>query len=129
MAPSASFPPFPENLPVAPLVTVSLQKLLGSPSSPEHEHLFDTAKHLGFFYLDMRKTDVGEQLLAEGNNLFDVMTELFSMPLDELQNYNFGAQNIFFGYRPKVKDLNARNEHYNVSRLCYTALPGDEITD
>jgi len=131
MTPSASFPPFPDDLRVAPLVAISLRKLLESPSSLEHEHLFNAAKSLGFFYLDMRQTIVGEELLEEGNSLFDIMTELFSLPLDELQKYNFGAQNVYFGYRPKVKDLSARNEHYNTSKddmLCISdPLPKPDV--
>lgn len=46
-------PPFPSDVPVAPLLRISLQKLLVG-DQEEVDRLWDASCHLGFFYLDMR---------------------------------------------------------------------------
>lgn len=117
-----SIPPFPDDIPVAPLVTVSLSKLLENPASKEHERLFAAAKDLGFFYLDMQNTTDGESLLKEAGNLFNLMTDFFNLPLEEKQKYDFAAKRMYFGYKGKGREiLDAKgnldiNEQYNVGK-------------
>lgn len=114
------YPPFPEGVPVAPLVTISLKNLLEDPSNPEHERLFEASKNLGFFYLDMRNTTVGEDLLSEADNLFDLSKNFFDMPIEEKNKYDFAKKKIYFGYKGAGKEvmfkdgtLN-RDQQYNV---------------
>ncbi|KAF1354849.1 hypothetical protein BDV97DRAFT_344114 [Delphinella strobiligena] len=46
-------PPFPSNVPVAPLLRISLQKLLSGEQN-EVDRLWKACRELGFFYLDLR---------------------------------------------------------------------------
>jgi isopenicillin N synthase-like dioxygenase len=121
MALTDDLPPFPNDVPVAPLLTVSLRKLLGSPDGEEHERLFAAAKGLGFFYLDMRGTPVGEALIKEADTMFDLMTAFFDLPFEEKQRYDLANRGLYFGYKGIGQEfLDAagtkdRNEQYNVS--------------
>jgi isopenicillin N synthase-like dioxygenase len=117
---STLFPPFPDNIATAPLVTISLSKLVTN-SEDEHARLFDAARSLGFFYLDMRGSPAGERLLREANDMFALMEDFFSLPLEEKQKYNFAAQKMYYGYKGIGKEVvdgkgtRDRNEIYNVS--------------
>jgi len=70
----------------------------------------------------MRDTPPGEALLDEAGNLFDLMTELFNLPLEEKQKYDFAAKRMYFGYKGKGKEIldasgvKDRNEQYNISK-------------
>lgn len=46
-------PPFPDNIPTAPLLRISLSKLL-SGAQDEVDRLWEASCKLGFFYLDLR---------------------------------------------------------------------------
>src|ERR1700761_2833058 len=115
-------PLFPDDVPVAPLVTISLRKLLEGPAAEEHERLFTAAKSLGFFYLDMRETPTGETLLNGADTMFDLMTSFFDLPFEEKQKYDLAKKGLYFGYKGIGQEfLDAagtrdRNEQYNVSR-------------
>lgn len=117
--PSQVAVPFPDNVPTAPLVTLSLKKLIAGDDA-EHAQLFSAAKSLGFFYLDMRNCAEGEQLLREADSLFDLMKQFFALPLEEKMKYDFAAQQSYFGYKGIGKEVvdgkgtRDRNEIYNV---------------
>ena len=102
-------------------MTITLRKLLERPDAEEHEHLFSAAKNLGFFYLDMRGTPVGEALLNGADAMFDLMTDFFNLSFEEKQKYDLAKQRIYFGYKGIGQEfLDAagtkdRNEQYNVS--------------
>ncbi|KAK5003814.1 hypothetical protein LTR28_009705, partial [Elasticomyces elasticus] len=46
-------PPFPDDVPVAPLLRISLRELVRG-DAEEQERLWSACKELGFFYLDLR---------------------------------------------------------------------------
>lgn len=120
-APAQTFdnaPPFPEDVPTAPLLRLSLAKLIAR--DPDEVNRFVRAcEDLGFFYLDL--TGPGDSLLADADQLFDVGAELFDLPLEEKQKYDFMHKNSYFGYKgygENVVDRQGnldRNEFYNVS--------------
>jgi isopenicillin N synthase-like dioxygenase len=116
----SNLPPFPDDVPIAPLVTISLFKLGQSTSFIEHERLFSAAKSLGFFYLDVRGTPEGEHLLQQADDMFNLMDEFFSLPIEEKAKYDFAAKKSYFGYKgigKEVVDGNGtrdKNEIYNV---------------
>jgi isopenicillin N synthase-like dioxygenase len=118
---SRPLPPFPDNIVTAPLVTISLNKLVAN-SQDEHARLFEAARSLGFFYLDMGGSPAGECLLREANNLFALMENFFDLPLEEKQKYDFAAQKMYYGYKGIGKEVvdgkgtKDRNEIYNVRR-------------
>jgi isopenicillin N synthase-like dioxygenase len=119
---NSAFPPFPDDIPTAPLVTISLRKLVESTSAEEHECLFSAAKSLGFFYLDLRGTLEGENLLQQADDMFDLMNEFFSLPVEEKAKYDFAAKKSYFGYKGIGKEVvdgkgtKDKNEIYNVTK-------------
>jgi isopenicillin N synthase-like dioxygenase len=115
---TAQAPPFPDDVPTAPLLRIAFEKLLQR-DKIELERFVQACEDLGFFYLDL--TGPGDALLAEAEQLFGVGEELFDLPLDEKAKYDFSAQKSYFGYKAQgaaVVDRKGnidRNEFYNVS--------------
>ncbi|KAI9368473.1 hypothetical protein BJX61DRAFT_537242 [Aspergillus egyptiacus] len=114
-------PPFPEDVPTAPLLRLSLQKLLTSEDA-ETQRLSKACEELGFFYLDLRDAGPLSQILFDADRLFQAGVDLFELPLDEKKRYDFSAQKSYFGYKAQgvgVIDRQGnldRNEFYNVSK-------------
>ena len=113
--------PFPDDVPTAPLVTVSLSKLLsGDPT--ERNRFYDASKALGFFYLDLRGCAEGEALLHNADSMFLTAEHFFDLPVDIKQQYNFAAQGSYFGYKGMGGEVidgagnKDRNEIYNISK-------------
>ncbi|EEH22630.2 hypothetical protein PABG_04841 [Paracoccidioides brasiliensis Pb03] len=113
----AGIPLFADDVPCAPLLRLSLEKLVNHDEA-EVQRFFSACKELGFFYLDLR----GSPILAEADELFGIGEQLFELDLDEKRRYDFSKQNSYFGYKEKGaaivdKQGNAdRNEFYNVSK-------------
>ena len=84
MARSAStmYPPFPTDVPTAQLSKISLQKLL-SADKAESAALFECCKSPGFFFLDLRDSPQGEELLEDVAKAFDASKALFDLDLDK----------------------------------------------
>jgi isopenicillin N synthase-like dioxygenase len=114
-----SLPPFPNDVEIAPLVTISLKNLIAH-NEEEHARLFSASKSLGFFYLDMRGCSDGEHLLQEADEMFALMQQFFALPVEEKAKYDFAAQQSYFGYKGIGKEVidgkgtRDRNEIYNV---------------
>lgn len=64
-------PPFPPDLPVAPLNKNSLHKLL-SGYAAESEAVFDSCKTWGFFLIDLRDSSEGAEVWNDVNGMFEV---------------------------------------------------------
>jgi isopenicillin N synthase-like dioxygenase len=117
--PGQLFSSFPDDVPTAPLVTISLRKLL-SHDGAENERLFEASKSLGFFYLNMTGCEEGEALLNGSSTMFDLMEELYELPLEEKLKYDFAAAGSYFGYKGMGaevidgKGTKDKNEIYNV---------------
>lgn len=115
--PPSSFPgiqPFPDDVPTAPLLRISLAKLLDGDKT-EEERLFQAACELGFFYIDLQlntesngngngrragaanRTVDGDELLRCAEQLFLVQKAFFKIPLEEKQKYDFKDQGSYFG--------------------------------
>jgi len=116
------YPPFPAELPTAPLVSVSLAKLEASDGA-ESKAFFDACRNLGFFYLDTLGSPLGSSLVTEAEQLNDLQARFFKLPDQEKEEYAREKVDPFFGYRHG--DLGTchddgspkRNESYNVSSL------------
>ncbi|KAK0259744.1 hypothetical protein LTR02_002605 [Friedmanniomyces endolithicus] len=124
MAPATThhlYPPFPAELPTAPLVSVSLAKLKASDGA-ESKAFFDACRSLGFFYLDTTGSPLGCSLVAEAERLNDLQARFFKMPNHEKEEYAREKVDPFFGYRHG--DLGTchddgtpkRNESYNMRK-------------
>jgi hypothetical protein len=117
--------PFPNTVPTAPLLRISLAKLLRG-DVKEEEQLWSACCDLGFFYLDLRakgnetievkeaangyshsnggekegegRAVDGESLLADAEKLFKVGEEFFNLSVEEKQKYDFADKGSYFGY-------------------------------
>ncbi|KAK5445207.1 hypothetical protein LTS15_010298 [Exophiala xenobiotica] len=121
-APAQTFqnaPPFPDDVPTAPLLRLSLAKLIQR-DADEVSRFVRACEDLGFFYLDL--SGPGNSLLADADQLFKTGEELFDLPLEEKKKYDFMHKNSYFGYKgfgANVVDRKGnldRNEFYNVSK-------------
>ncbi|KAJ9234295.1 hypothetical protein DTO169E5_6639 [Paecilomyces variotii] len=114
-------PPFPDDVPTAPLLRLSLEKLLQRDSG-EIKRFSEACEEIGFFYLDFRDSQRGESILQDADRLFKVGEQLFELDLEEKQKYDFSKENSYFGYKGQgaaVVDRQGnvdRNEFYNVSK-------------
>lgn len=120
-----SLPPFPDDVPTAPLLKLSLAKL--QQHDPEEiKRLTRACEDLGFFYLDLRGT--GDAVLEEASRLFDLAEDLYALPLEERQKYDFMHKGSYFGYKgygANVVDRSGRtdrNEFYNVSIVVLSSI-------
>jgi len=119
---TSATPSFPDDVPTAPLLKLSLTKLQAN-DPEEINRLVRACEDLGFFYLDLRSSDVGERLLKDADKLFAVGEELYELPLEEKKKYDFMHKNSYFGYKgygANVVDRTGRtdrNEFYNVSPI------------
>ncbi len=117
---ATSTPPFPDNVPQAPLLRLSLHKLLNRDTT-EVDRFNRACEDLGFFYLDLQGD--GDSLLRDANELFDVNKAFCDLPLEEKVKYDFSAKKSYFGYKQQgaaVIDRKGsldRNEFYNVVQL------------
>ncbi|KZO99573.1 Clavaminate synthase-like protein [Calocera viscosa TUFC12733] len=123
----STFPPFPDDVVTAPLVTLSLAKLQSAPAvtNPESQALFDCAKSLGFFYMDMRGSPEGETLLDGAERLHELEKQFFALSEEERavcsrEKKNDG--NGYFGWKrmgTTVMDRNGtidRYENFNLRK-------------
>jgi hypothetical protein len=113
-------PPFPTDVPTAPLLRLSLASLLAR-DSDEVARFNRACEELGFFYLDLTGCEQGKTLLAQADSMFGIGEELFKLPVEEKKKYDFSMQKSYFGYKgmgTNVIDRKGnldRNEFYNVS--------------
>jgi hypothetical protein len=113
------YPPFASNVTTAPLVTISLSKLEKNDPA-ESAAFFEASKSLGFFYLDMNGSELGERMVIEAEKLHALQVEWFKTPKEEKDEFRQEKIGPFYAYRPidqKEMDddgLPKRNESYNV---------------
>lgn len=119
-----NIPPFPTDVPTAPLLRISLAKLIAG-DEEEGERVWKACCELGFFYLDLRMPDRakdgvnglggvggnddgrgegedeenvdGNALLRDAERLFGVGEEVFELDVEEKQKYDFKDQGSYFG--------------------------------
>lgn len=126
-------PPFPADIPTAPLLRLSLSKLL-THDPPEIQRLMRASEEIGFFYLDLQDSEHGRGLLDDADALFGVGEELFALDLDEKETFDFSSQGSYFGYKGVGKGVVDkeggldRNEFFNVI-LPVTRYVYDMYTD
>ncbi len=122
----AGLPPFPDDVPTAPLLRISLANLLSHDSNAVSRFV-RACEDLGFFYLDLTGCGLGEKLQNQADQLFDVGEDLFKLPVEEKKKYDFSGEGSYFGYKgmgtnviDKAGNMD-RNEFYNVR---YSRAPG-----
>ena len=113
-----NLPPFPNDIPTAPLVRLSLASLRSSPE--ESDRFFTASKELGFFYLDLRNDPHGERLLSQSSQFFGLAPTFYDLGREELSKYDYKNVGSYMGYKgfgSAVVDEKGnldRNEFYNV---------------
>ena len=127
------YPAFPDNITTAPLVTISLAKLEAG-DEDESKAFFEATKNLGFFYMKLEGSSLGERMVDEAEQLHKIQQEFFKRPNEEKDIYAREKIDAFFGYRvalQKVKDEEGRekrNETYNVRLPQIHFQNGDGLT-
>ena len=138
----AALPPFPSDVPTAPLLRLSLSLLLARDPA-ELKRFYAACEDLGFFYLDLSppsttestngntdETDInihnhsrlGPSLQSDADRLFSVGEDLFRLPVETKQQFDFSkSHNSYFGYKAMGANVDRsgnvdRNEFYNVSK-------------
>jgi isopenicillin N synthase-like dioxygenase len=126
----ADLQPFPDTVPTAPLLRISLQKLLAR-DTEEEERCWQACCELGFFCLDLSsdtddKDDIGEKLLKDADKLFEVMKGFFDLPVEEKVKYDLKDQGSYFGHKGYGEGIvdktgtKDKNEFYNVHLILST---------
>ncbi|KAI4932270.1 uncharacterized protein J4E92_004170 [Alternaria infectoria] len=111
-------PVFPDNVPTAPLLRISLQKLLDH-DEEEQNRCWQACRELGFFYLDVRNSNTqsncdsnnttntsavdGDALLQDVDKLFEIMRDFYDLDVSEKIKYDFKDQGSYFGYKGSPK--------------------------
>ncbi len=120
----STLPPFPNDVPTAPLVSVSFAKLEVNDAS-ESSSFFTSCKNLGFFYLDMIGSTLGETIVSEAEELNTMQQQFFNLPNEVKDIYGRPKLHPFYAYRfsEEVKEENPIStspkrvfENYNVRR-------------
>ncbi|KAK3081757.1 hypothetical protein LTS18_003023 [Coniosporium uncinatum] len=92
------YPPFPSDIPTAPIKKISLAKLL-SKDTAEIDALFEACKTYGFFYLSTRDHPQGEALEQGSLNMARIAEETFKLPLEEKKKCSMQNTGTIFGYK------------------------------
>jgi isopenicillin N synthase-like dioxygenase len=93
-----TLPPFPMDIPTAPLVSISLSKLENH-NLEESTSFYKACRDLGFFYLDLNGSSLGESIVTEAEELNVVQKEFFNLPNDVKDLYGRPTLDPFYCYR------------------------------
>ena len=117
------YPPFAEGLTTAPLVSISLKRLEANDAA-ESSAFYKASKELGFFYLDMEGSALGEKIVSQAEQLHVLQKQFHRLPNELKEEYLREKIDPFFGYRilgtrEQEDGTIGRNENYNVSQTKY----------
>ncbi|KAF2418007.1 Clavaminate synthase-like protein [Tothia fuscella] len=117
-----SLPPFPENLPLAPIARISSFKLFSNDASTAAAVL-EACQTYGFFYLDLTDSPSGQALVEESEELLKLSKRAFEFPKEEMMKYHLEKGVSMFGYKAagtvKKTDKELRpdtTEFWNISK-------------
>lgn len=99
MASQKSFvdlPPFPDDVPVAPIHTIPLSSLRAGDENAA-KSLLAACQELGFFLLSLEGDSIGDELIQEIDRLFLLAQEIMALPIDVKQQYLHDAPRSFLG--------------------------------
>ena len=92
------YPSFPANLPTAPLESISLNSL-ESGDHLECSKFFDSCRNLGFLYLNLLDSKLGESILKNSERLHELQQEFYALPHEVKDQYGKDKVDPFFSYR------------------------------
>ncbi|KAF8890194.1 hypothetical protein BD779DRAFT_1671529 [Infundibulicybe gibba] len=90
--PSLNLPPFPDDIPIHPLLIVDYQLILAGDHT-EIKRLWGAGTKIGFWYLKNHGVD------EEVDAMFDLGAETLDLPLDEKMRFEQGDSGLSFGYK------------------------------
>ena len=118
----SELPPFPSDVPTAPIARISLSKILDNDPS-ESAAVLEACRNQGFFYLDLRSISQGENLIQESEDLLRLSYEVFGRPYDYKNEHALIKGVSLFGYKEagmiKKTDPSQRpdaTEFFNISK-------------
>ena len=94
----ADLPPFPSDVPTAPIARISLSKIIANDAS-EGAAALEACRTHGFFYLDLTSTSQGETLIEESEDLLQISYEAFNHPFEEKNQHALVKGVSLFGYK------------------------------
>ena len=122
MLPPSDLPPFPADVPLAPIARISAADLLSSDPFAIVAVLTACQTH-GFFYLDLSTAPDGQALLSEATQLQSLAGIAFDIPLEEKMSHHLQKGVSMFGYKAagtvKQTDKDLRpdlTEFYNIGK-------------
>lgn len=114
-----SLPDFPSDVATAPLVTLDLAKLLQDEES-ESSAFYSAAQELGFFYLNLKTSPFGAEMIECAEQLRLLAIRFSNLPREEKDKYSQESIGPFYAWRYKETDqVDAQgnmkySESYNV---------------
>ncbi|KAL6714194.1 hypothetical protein ACLMJK_008689 [Lecanora helva] len=118
-----NIPPFPQDVPSIPLATLSLVKLITGDAS-ESTQLFEACRETGFFLLDLRRCEQGEDLLCHAQEMFEMNKEIHELDSEELAKHAFNPPSDLFGYK-RIGEM--KLEDGSPDRIEFYSLSQDDI--
>jgi isopenicillin N synthase-like dioxygenase len=94
----SELPPFPDDVPTAPIARISLSKILANDPS-ESAACLEACRTHGFFYLDLTSATLGKSLVEESEELLQLSYRAFDHPLEEKDKYALVKGVSLFGYK------------------------------
>jgi isopenicillin N synthase-like dioxygenase len=91
-----SIPAFPDDVPTAPMYTISLARLNSGDQSAA-KSVLDACQELGFFLLDLRNDSLGESLINEIDNLFGAGKDIMDLPNEVKDKFQHDLPKSFLG--------------------------------
>lgn len=91
-----NFPPFPDDVPVIDLPCLSFDKLQKQDIN-ESATLFDACQNMGFFLVDFRGNENGEEFLKKTTDMFRVGEQVNAMDTNYLDQFAWQAPGSLTG--------------------------------
>lgn len=88
--------PFPDDIPTAPLYTIPLADLRSGDGATA-KNVLAACQELGFFLLDLRGDELGDKVVEEVEQLFNLGKDLMSLPQDVKEQYLHNPPKSFLG--------------------------------
>ncbi len=100
----AHCPTFPDNVPVAQLPALSLERI-SSLDAREGKGLFDACQEYGFFLIDLTDTQLGCHLLQAAETMFELNRTTLNLDDTVLSEYAYNPPQNLLGYVPCYMEL------------------------
>ncbi|KAH8817119.1 hypothetical protein F5884DRAFT_778492 [Xylogone sp. PMI_703] len=115
--------PFPDNVPVIELESISLEKLINQ-DSEESSRLFRICTNLGFCYLDLTTHEKGLELINYAHSLHDVAQTVFlDTPMEVKKEFKTrSAGRLDTGYRELGVDRDGIPNRVEILNISQTGL-------